>query len=144
MTTYYGAVATRTDQRHEPTTPNFSLSDCDTRLGPTALLVKDFRFGSPSMRLVRLDDFIRFCAKNTRGKLNCKAVSVITLQQLIQLYKYSRGAGLLSGQSTGLVIERSRVRILAGAAGNFLIQGQLSVLTLISVSVPPPCYRSSM
>ena len=27
---------------------------------------------------------------------------------------------------------------------NFLLQGRLSVLTLISVSVPPPCYRSSM
>ena len=27
---------------------------------------------------------------------------------------------------------------------NFLLQGQLSVRTLISVSVPPPCYRSSM
>ena len=27
---------------------------------------------------------------------------------------------------------------------NFLLQGQLSVLTLISVSIPPPCYRSSM
>ena len=26
---------------------------------------------------------------------------------------------------------------------NFLLQGQLSVLTLFSVSVPPPCYRSS-
>ena len=26
---------------------------------------------------------------------------------------------------------------------NFLLQGQLSVLTLISVSVPTPCYRSS-
>ena len=26
---------------------------------------------------------------------------------------------------------------------NCLIQGQLSVLTLVSVSVPPPCYRSS-
>ena len=26
---------------------------------------------------------------------------------------------------------------------NFLLQGQLSVLTLISVFVPPPCYRSS-
>ena len=25
---------------------------------------------------------------------------------------------------------------------NFLLRGQLSVLTLISVSVPPPCYRS--
>ena len=26
---------------------------------------------------------------------------------------------------------------------NFLLRGQLSVLTLISVSVAPPCYRSS-
>ena len=26
---------------------------------------------------------------------------------------------------------------------NFLLHSQLSVLTLISVSVPPPCYRSS-
>ena len=26
---------------------------------------------------------------------------------------------------------------------NFLLHGQLSVLTLILVSVPPPCYRSS-
>ena len=54
------------------------------------------------------------------------------------------------------MIERPRVRIHAGAAGvvvvvgggggvmeNFLLQGQLSVLTLISVFVPPPCYRSS-
>ena len=42
------------------------------------------------------------------------------------------------------MIERSRVRIPAGAEGeSFLLQGQLSVLTLISVSVPPPCDRSS-
>ena len=27
---------------------------------------------------------------------------------------------------------------------NFPLKGQLSVLTLISVSVPPPCYRRSM
>ena len=27
---------------------------------------------------------------------------------------------------------------------NFLLQGQLSVLTLISVSIQPPCYCSSM
>ena len=26
---------------------------------------------------------------------------------------------------------------------NFLLQGRLSVLTLISVSIPPPCYHSS-
>ena len=27
---------------------------------------------------------------------------------------------------------------------NFILQGRLSVLTFISVSLPPPCYRSSM
>ena len=41
------------------------------------------------------------------------------------------------------MIERSWVRIRAGEAGEFSSQGQLSVLTLISVSVLPPCYRSS-
>ena len=29
------------------------------------------------------------------------------------------------------------------SGGRISLQGQLSVLTLISVSVPPPCYRSS-
>ena len=44
---------------------------------------------------------------------------------------------------------RTRDRKVAGSnlcwSGGriFLLQGQLSVLTLISVSVPPPCYRSS-
>ena len=41
------------------------------------------------------------------------------------------------------MIERSRVRIPAGAAGEFSSTGPTSVLTLISVSVPPPSYRSS-
>ena len=36
-----------------------------------------------------------------------------------------------------IVIERSRVRVQAGAAGEFASQGQPFVLTLISVSVPP-------
>ena len=34
------------------------------------------------------------------------------------------------------MIERSWVRVPAGTAGEFLLQGQLSVLALISVSVP--------
>ena len=44
---------------------------------------------------------------------------------------------------------RTRDRKVAGSnpwlerRENFLLQGQLSVLTLISVSIPPPCYRSS-
>ena len=44
--------------------------------------------------------------------------------------------------SAGLVIETSRVRVQAGALGNFLLRSQVSVLTLISVSVPPPYDRS--
>ena len=41
------------------------------------------------------------------------------------------------------MIERSRVRIPAGTAGEFSSPGSTFLLTLISVSVPPPCYRSS-
>ena len=37
-----------------------------------------------------------------------------------------------------------QVRIPEEAAGECLLQGQLSVLTLILVSVPPPCYGSSV
>ena len=39
------------------------------------------------------------------------------------------------------MVERSRVRVPAGVGGKFLLRGQLSVLTL--VSVPHPCYCSS-
>ena len=51
--------------------------------------------------------------------------------------------GQSRGQKVSLVVKRSRVRVPAGAAGEFLPQDQLSVRTLISASVPPPCYRSS-
>ena len=47
-------------------------------------------------------------------------------------------------RANGLVIERSRVsNPLLERRENFILQGRLSVLTLISVSVPPPCYHSS-
>ena len=55
-----------------------------------------------------------------------------------------RGAGIAQWLE-----RRTRGRKVAGSnpcwSGGriFLLQGQLSVLTLISVSVPPPCYRSS-
>ena len=52
--------------------------------------------------------------------------------------------GQLSGYSIVLVIKRSQDWVPAGAAGEFSSPGQLSVLTLISVSIPPPCYHSSM
>ena len=41
---------------------------------------------------------------------------------------------LLKGRGFESLLERRE---------NFLLQGRLSVLTLISVSVPPPCYHSS-
>ena len=44
--------------------------------------------------------------------------------------------------SARLVIERFRVRVPAGAAV-FVLQGQLSVLSLISVSVLLTCYRTN-
>ena len=40
------------------------------------------------------------------------------------------------------MIERSGVRVPAGAVGEFISPGQLSVLTGILVSVPPLCYYS--
>ena len=44
--------------------------------------------------------------------------------------------------STGLVIERLRVRIPAGAAGEFSSPELTFCADSYSVSVPPPCYRS--
>ena len=54
-----------------------------------------------------------------------------------------RGSGDSPVVRTPDVIERLRVRVSAGATGEFLLRGQLSVLTLNFVSVLPPCYRSS-
>ena len=52
------------------------------------------------------------------------------------------GAGMTSWQSAGLVIERLRVRIPAGAAGKFSSLEFTLCADSYSVSVPPPCYRS--
>ena len=52
------------------------------------------------------------------------------------------GSGDSSVVEDGLVIERSQVRVPAGAVGEFSSPGS-SVLILISVFVPPPRYRSS-
>ena len=40
--------------------------------------------------------------------------------------------------------QKVQVQVPDGAVGNFHLQGQLSVLTFILVSVPPLCYCSSM
>ena len=60
--------------------------------------------------------------------------------QLIIIITPPPGAGIaqwlswLKGRGFESLLERRE---------NFLLQGRLSVLTLISVSVPPPCYHSS-
>ena len=58
------------------------------------------------------------------------------------LYTY-RGPGQLVGKSAGLVIEKLRVRNLAGAAGEFSSPELTLCADSNSVSVPPPCYRSN-
>ena len=50
------------------------------------------------------------------------------------------GHVVVAGMTPGRKVPGS---IPALAAGNVLFHGQLSVLTFISVSVPPPCYRNS-
>ena len=50
--------------------------------------------------------------------------------------------GYLVGKSAGLVIGRSRVRILTGAAGEFSSPESTLCTDFYSVSVPTPCYRS--
>ena len=60
---------------------------------------------------------------------------------------YVWGVGIAQWLECWLVIEKSQVQVPAGAVWEFSspeLQGQLSVLTLISVCFPPPCYRSSM
>ena len=47
----------------------------------------------------------------------------------------ARIAQWLECWSRELVIERSRVRVPTGVVGNFLLQGQLPVLSLILVSI---------
>ena len=52
------------------------------------------------------------------------------------------GAGLACVYSAGLVIERLRVRVPAGAAGVFSSLELTFRAYSYSVSVTPPCYRS--
>ena len=53
---------------------------------------------------------------------------------LVYLPRYKSHSTALSQNGFESLLERQE---------NFLLQGRLSVLTLISVSVPPPCYHSS-
>ena len=52
------------------------------------------------------------------------------------------GAGIACGKSAGLVIEKLRVRIPAGAAGEFSSPGLTLCADSYSGSVPSLCYRS--
>ena len=51
--------------------------------------------------------------------------------------KYRIRAGIAQWLERRTCIERSRVRIPAGTGEKFLLRDQLSVLTLIAVSIPP-------
>ena len=57
--------------------------------------------------------------------------------------------GQLGGGDSSVVrapdslLKGRRFESLLEGQENFLLQGRLSVLTLISVSIPPLCYRSS-
>ena len=59
------------------------------------------------------------------------------------MYVINREPGLLVGNSVGLTIERLRVRIPAGAAGEFSSPELTPCTDSYSVSVQPPGYRSS-
>ena len=52
---------------------------------------------------------------------------------MIQCRHPAQEAGMAHWYSDGLVIEKSRVRVPVGAVEDFLLQGQLSLLTVISV-----------
>ena len=62
----------------------------------------------------------------------------IKREGLLYFEKYGTG-GPEFGIKEEFVTERGKLE----RRENFLLQGRLSVLTLISVSVPPPCYHSS-
>ena len=76
---------------------------------------------------------------------NVQAHGVFRCCFAAQVLQLKRGVGIAQW------LERmTRDRKVAGSSPlqerreNFILQGQLPVLALISVSVPPPCYRSSM
>ena len=64
----------------------------------------------------------------------------VSLQQPYEhRYLSYREPGKLVGQSAGLVIERLRVRMPTGAAGEFFSPELTSCADSYSVSVPPTC-----
>ena len=80
------------------------------------------------------------CRVSVTGRVHCfGCVCALQIQSTLYPLGSEDSSGIRAPDSWSI---KSRVRIPAGAAGKFLLQGQLSVLTLISVSVPPPCYRS--
>ena len=75
-------------------------------------------------------------------------VTWLYITSLLVLMK-KRLQSVLGGRDSSVVrapdswLKSRGLETLLGQRENFLLQGRLSVLTLISVSVPPPCYRSS-
>ena len=68
--------------------------------------------------------------------------AIVNFQRYALLFQVTFKAGSLVGNSNGLVIERLRVRIPAGAAGKFSSSESTLCADFYSVSVPPEWYRS--
>ena len=73
-----------------------------------------------------------------------KTILLLVIKALMGIHSSycSLGAEILVGKSAGLVIERLRVPIPAGAAGEFSSPESTLCADSYSVSVPSPCYRS--
>ena len=83
-----------------------------------------------------------YCTKAKRRK---QLYLILALSQYYTQHAATyMGVGIAQWYSAGLVIGKSQARSQQKKWGKFLLQGQLSVLTLISVSAPPRHYHSRM
>ena len=69
-------------------------------------------------------------------------VTDVLLRSIALRAQFTLGAGIACWYSTGLVIERWRVQIPAGVAGEFSSPELTLFADSSSVSAPSPCYRS--
>ena len=81
-------------------------------------------------RYISCVSFFWFCLTSFGEKVK-NLSDMLCMLVLLHVYCRLLEHGQHFGKSVGLVIERLRVRIPAGAAENFLLRSQLSVLTLI-------------
>ena len=96
-------------------------------------------------------DFILVCVCLQVYWTGVPTTSRVWLQKWHSQPWYQVSTKLISGSGDSLVVRASDLWLKGSGfksqqerRENFLLQGQLFVLTLILVSVPPLCYRSSM